>query len=217
MAITGLIMVGFLLFHMYGNMKIFLGGSAFDDYSHYLRDFLHPVLMHGHFLWAFRIFMLVAIALHIWSAVTLWQRNKSNVGAKRYAKGDFFKSGYVPFLMRWGGVMILLFLIFHILSFTTQTVRVNYPDGRTDILPSERFINGFSEWWLVALYALAMFFVCMHVWRGFWSAFATLGANVSLKAEKTLNVLAGLIALLLFIGFMAAPVAVALGMIGQGQ
>ena len=210
MAITGLIMVGFLLFHMYGNTKIFMSRDAFNEYSHHLREFLVPIFPHEGFLWCFRFFMLAAIALHVWSAITLWKRAKRSVGVKRYQRSGFKSGGYVSFLMRWGGVMIILFLIFHILTFTTQTMTVGY-SGSTD--PASRFIFGFQQWWLVALYAVAIGFVCMHVWRGFWSAFATLGANTSKESEKILNILAAVIAGMIYLGFMAAPVAVLLGVI----
>lgn len=205
MAITGLVMIGFLLMHMYGNTKIFLGKDAFNEYSHHLRIFLEPIFPKMWFLWLFRIFMLVCILVHMYAAITLWGR-AGKARAEAYKNSKFWSGPYVPFLMRWGGLTIFLFLIFHILQYTAEVVKVGYPSGAASILPADRMVAGFTQWWVVLIYAVAMAFVCFHVAHGFWSAFATLGANVSKNARKVLNICAGVIAALLFIGFMAAPV-----------
>lgn len=208
MALTGLIMIGFLLFHMYGNTKIFLGQEAFNEYAHHLRTMLEPIFPHEGFLWCFRAFMVITIVLHIFSAVKLWYRN-TKARPETY-KGQKFMGGgtYVPFLMRWGGVTIALFLVFHLLTFTTETIKVGYIQNTE---PAMRMIHGFQEWWMVVLYAVVMVLVCLHVAHGVWSAFATLGANVSDNARKVLNVCAWVIAALIYFGFMAAPLFILFG------
>jgi succinate dehydrogenase / fumarate reductase cytochrome b subunit len=210
MAVTGLIMIGFLLVHMYGNLKMFLGAEAFDHYAEWLKgDILYPLIPSGWFIWLFRGFMLAAIAGHIYSAATLWKRaNLANPSAYQ-AKKSLART-YSAQTMRWGGVILLGLLIFHLAQFTVKSALINGPATAT---PYDMVIAEFSIWWMVALYGLWLVTVCMHVRHGLWSAFATLGANTSAKARAILNGCAWAIALLLYIGFMIMPVAVLFGWI----
>lgn len=217
MAVTGLFLILFLLMHMFGNLKLLLpdGKHHFNEYSEHLRNFLAPIMPHMWFLWLFRAILVVCFILHIWSAISLWKRNKTNVGMKRY--NTYKGASYVSSIMRWGGVTILLFVLFHLANFTIEWITPGYSGTRRadgHIRDSaDRVILGFGQWWMVLLYGLAMLAVCLHVWRGFWSAFATLGANVSKGAERVLNVCAAIIAALLFIGFMITPVMILAGMV----
>ncbi len=215
MALTGLVMIGFLLMHMYGNLKMFLGPEAFDHYAHWLKGegdepgLLYPLLPQGWFIWIFRAFMVASIVLHIYSAGTLWRRalaaNPTTYEAKRK-----LAQTYSARTMRWGGIILAGFLVFHLLQFTVRSSLVNSQPGAT---PFDMVVGEFSVWWLVLAYAIWMVAVCMHVRHGFWSAFATLGANTSAKARVVLNGCAWAIALLLYIGFMIMPVAVFFGWI----
>jgi succinate dehydrogenase / fumarate reductase cytochrome b subunit len=210
MAVTGLILIGFLLVHMYGNLKMFLGAESFDHYAEWLKgDILYPLIPKGWFIWLFRAFMVAAIALHIYSAVTLWRRaNAANPTA--YAAKKTLAQTYSARTMRWGGIILLGLLIFHLAQFTVKATLVNSPATAT---PYNMVIAEFSVWWLVVVYALWLVTVCMHVRHGMWSAFATLGANTSAKARTVLNGCAWAVALLLYIGFMIMPVAVLFGWI----
>lgn len=210
MAMTGLVMIGFLLMHMFGNLKMFLGAEAFNHYAEWLKgDILYPLIPEGWFIWIFRAFMLTAIALHIYSAVTLWRRAQAANPTSYEAKRRLAQT-YSARTMRWGGVILAGFLVFHLLQFTVRTALVNASPTAT---PYEMVIGEFSVWWLVLAYGLWLVTVCMHVRHGMWSAFATLGANTSAKARGVLNGCAWVIALLLYIGFMIMPVAVLFGWI----
>jgi succinate dehydrogenase / fumarate reductase cytochrome b subunit len=112
--------------------------------------------------------------------------------------------------MRWGGIILLGLLIFHLAQFTVKAALVSSPATAS---PYDMVIAEFSVWWLVVVYALWLVTVCMHVRHGMWSAMATLGANTSAKARVVLNGCAWAIALLLYIGFMIMPVAVLFGWI----
>lgn len=208
MAITGLIMVGFLLMHMYGNLKVFLGAEAFDHYAHWLKgDILYPLIPSGWFIWIFRFVMLAAIVLHIYSAAVLTGRAHRARGTK-YVTSKPLQQTYSARTMRWGGVILAGFLVFHLLQFTAQVIKTGWNSGAG---PYEMFVVSFEQWWLVLAYALWMVTVCMHVRHGFWSAFATLGANTSATTRKWWNIIAWAVAVILYAGFMIAPVAVLIG------
>lgn len=209
MAVTGLIMVGFLLMHMYGNLKMFGGPDAFDGYAHWLKgDILYPIFPKGTFIWVFRLGMVASVVLHIWSAASL-SRWTLKVRGEGYQKTKYLAQSYSARTMRWGGVIVLGFIIFHLLQFTIKAVT----PGFDPLLhgPYEMMVLSFQQWWMVILYTLLMVIVCMHVRHGFWSAFTTLGANTSAKSRTALNLLGITVALLLFIGFMLPPVVVLFG------
>lgn len=210
MAVTGLILIIFLLVHMWGNLKIFMPEDnfhAFDFYAEWLKgDILYPLIPSGWFIWIFRAFMVAAIALHMYSAIVLWDRSVKARGQK-YQHTTRLRQTYAARTMRWGGLILGGFLLFHLLQFTVQLLTTGFNQGA---LPHEMFINSFQIWWVFLAYALWILVVCMHVRHGFWSAFTTLGANLSKKAEKVLNGCAYFVAVLLYIGFMLPPLFVLL-------
>ena len=204
MAITGLIMVGFLLMHMYGNLKVFLGADAFNHYAHWLKgDILYPLVPSGTFIWIFRVFLLVAIVAHIWSAAVLTGRAHSARSSK-YAVTKRLSQTYSARTMRWGGVIIAAFVVFHLIQFTI----IPGSFGGSGDEPHSMVVASFTQWWMVALYAVCMVLICMHIRHGVWSAFTTLGANTSAQARKNLNLLAIVVAVVLYVGFMIMPLAV---------
>jgi succinate dehydrogenase / fumarate reductase cytochrome b subunit len=208
MAITGLIMVGFLLMHRYGNLKVFLGAEAFNHYAHWLKgDILYPLVPSGWFIWIFRAVMVLAIVLHIYSAAVLTSRAHSARSSK-YTTTRRLAQTYSARTMRWGGVILLVGLIFHLLQFTTQTVQTGFAAGAE---PYAMTVGAFRLWWLVLLYGIWVAIVCMHVRHGVWSALTTLGGNTSPRARSFLNGLAWVIAIVLFVGFMIMPLAVLSG------
>ncbi|MET0694486.1 MAG: succinate dehydrogenase, partial [Propionibacteriaceae bacterium] len=130
MAVSGLIMIGYLLAHMYGNLKVFAGQASFDGYAHHLRTLGEPILPHTGLLWIIRVVLLAAIIAHFYAALTLWSRaRKARGGSKRYQTTKNKRGvqrSYASFTLRWGGVVILLFVIFHLLHFTWNTI---HPGG----------------------------------------------------------------------------------------
>ena len=204
MALTGLIMVGFLIMHMYGNLKVFLGADAFNHYAHWLKgDILYPLVPSGTFIWIFRVFLLVAIVAHIWSAAVLTGRAHSARSSK-YAVTKRLSQTYAARTMRWGGVIIAAFVVFHLIQFTI----IPGSFGGSGDEPHSMVVASFTQWWMVALYAVCMVLICMHIRHGVWSAFTTLGANTSALARKNLNLLAIVVAVVLYVGFMIMPLAV---------
>ncbi len=210
MAVTGLVMVGFLLMHMYGNLKVFLGADAYNHYAEWLKqDMLYPLMPHGWFIWVFRAVMLLAIVLHMYSAWTLTQR-AHNARSVKYVSVKRLSQTYAARTMRWGGVILAGFLVFHILQFTAQVATTGFKAGAT---PFQMVVASFSQWWVFLLYALWVLVVASHVRHGVWSSLTTLGANTSPKARGVLNGLAWIVAVLLYVGFMVMPLAILFGMV----
>jgi len=216
MAISGLILVLYLLAHMYGNLKVFAGQEAFDTYSHHLRTMGEPLLPYAGALWVIRVVLLVAVIVHIVCAVTLWRRMRlatAGGGGRRYVSSKAPRGNqrtYASFTMRWGGVIIALFVIYHLLHLTWNTISPGGASGS----PYERVVNGFSIWWVVLSYTVALLAVGFHLRHGIWAALASLGANTSVRRRRHLNVLATVVALLITVGFLIPPFAILFGLVG---
>lgn len=215
MAVTGLIMVLFLLFHMFGNLKIIGGAEEFNHYAAFLRTILNPILPGDTFLWLFRLVMLASVVLHIWSAIRVTKQNhKGSLGRGRYAikKSLSPNSTYASRTMIWSGVIVVLFVIMHLLQFTIAPNFFDNPstgaDGRAGMV-----YTAFGNWIFLIVYLIAMAAVCSHISHGFWSAFATLGVNVSGLSRKILRVCSWLVGLVIFVGFMVPPFLIFLGVI----
>lgn len=215
MAVSGLILVGFLVAHMYGNLKVFSGQGAFDGYAHHLREIGEPLLPHAGFLWIMRVTLLTAIVVHIISAVTLWRRNRratAGKGASRYVSRKAprgVQRSYASFTLRWGGVVIALFVVYHILHLTTNTIA---PGGASDSA-YERMVNGFQLLPVLLSYLIALLALGFHLRHGLWSVFGSLGLNRGPKVRRNLNVAATVIAAALTIGFLIPPFAIFFGVV----
>jgi succinate dehydrogenase / fumarate reductase cytochrome b subunit len=213
MAVSGLIMIGYLLAHMYGNLKVFAGQQAFDDYAHHLRILGEPILPYGGGLWIIRIVLLVSIIAHVYSAVALWKRDRAARGGTARYHSSKARRGvqrtYASFTLRWGGIIIILFVVYHLMHLTWNVVA---PGGASDS-PYERLVNGFQIWWLVLAYTIAVLAVGLHLRHGVWSALTTLGANTSAATRRRLNILAWVVAVVITAGFLLIPFSILFGVV----
>lgn len=213
MAVSGLIMIGYLIAHMYGNLKVFSGHEAFDEYAHHLRTIGEPMLPHKGLLWVIRVVLLASIFGHAYSAFALWSRaRKARGGGKRYESTKNRKGvqrSYASFTLRWGGIVILLFAGYHLLHLTANVIAPGGPATS----PYERVVNGFEIWWVVVIYTIALLAVGLHLRHGVWSALTTLGANTSTLARRRLNIAAYALAGIVVIGFLLPPYAILLGLV----
>ncbi|MDK8300800.1 MAG: succinate dehydrogenase cytochrome b subunit [Actinomycetaceae bacterium UMB1218B] len=209
MAISGFIFVFFLLFHSYGNLKMFLGQEAYDHYAHWLKEEAFvPIFPHGGFIWVFRAAMLLMLVIHLYAAAYTWKRSRC-ARSTRYVVKKSVTDSYAARTMRMSGVLILFLFIFHILHFTTGTVRTGFT---ADSTPYERMVASFNSPLLVIVYAIFVGLACIHVSHGFWSMFQTLGW-VRPATRKPMIVLSGLVGAIIFVMFMAPPIAIAAGFI----
>ncbi len=213
MAVSGLIIGLFLLAHMYGNLKIFEGQQAFDGYSSYLREVGQPLLPRTGALWIVRVVLGISALVHIFAAVTLWYRSRSATAGKGGWRYETKKSRrgvqrtYASFTMRWGGVLIGLFVIYHVLNLSADYIA---PGGASPS-PYQRMVNSFSIWWVVLSYVIALVALGFHLRHGVWSAFASLGADTSVARRRFLNQIATLVDLVILVGFLIPPLAIFVG------
>ncbi len=207
MAVTGIFLIFFLLMHAWGNLKAFFGAEAYDHYAEWLKsDILYPLVPKGWFIWIFRVFMVACIVLHMLSAYVLTLRSRAARGS--YQRKDRRSQTFAARTMRWGGIILLMLLLFHLGQFTIGWFRTGFNAGAT---PYVAVVATFQQWWMVVLYALFVGTVCIHIRHGIWSAMTTLGANTSPKARRVLNYTAIVVSLLLFAVFMVMPVFVLFG------
>ena len=202
MAVTGVILFGFVVGHLLGNLQIFLPPEKINNYAATLRA--HPAL-----LWIARITLLVAVVFHTWSSFQLWllQREARPVS---YVKKVNLHSTYASRTMAWSGPIILAFVVFHLLHLTFGTV---HPGGRFETHNVyNNVITGFQVWPVSLFYIIAMIMLCYHLYHGLWSMFQTLGISHPVYTP-ILRVLAKIVAILIAAGNISIPVAILAGMI----
>lgn len=209
MAISGLFFVLFLLFHSYGNLKMFLGPEAYNGYAEWLKwDAFVPIFPHGGFIWVFRAVMLVLILIHIVAAITVWVRSK-RARKTPYAVKKSAVEAYAARTMRFTGVALIFFIVLHILNFTTATIQTGFTAADS---PYYRMVGAFENPWVFIAYLLFVALVTAHVGHGFWSAFQTMGW-VRKDTRKFMVGLSGVIAALIFVMFMLPPLFILIGVI----
>lgn len=206
-----MLFVLFVLVHMYGNLKILASMNAFDVYAHHLRTFLEPILPYEGLLWILRVVLILALVIHVYAAYALWARAAKARG-ESYSVKKALEASMASKMMRWGGTALLAFIIFHLLHFTTLSVKTWDERGT----PASRLIESFENPLVYAVYFVSMVALAMHVWHGAWSALQTMGWSRE-RSEKTLKTIAALIAAALFIGFMLPPTLIVADVINVDQ
>jgi len=209
MAASGVIFILFVLAHMYGNLKAFAGHDAYNEYAQHLREIGVPMLPEGGALWILRVVLIVALALHVYSAAVLWRRARKARTIK-YVVKKHTGATFASRLMRWGGVTILLFLVWHLLNFTIG--KVNVAGGPTND-PYNLLVDSFETWWLTLIYLVAMAMLGAHLHHGTWSAAQTLGLTNNARARHNAKWLGLILALIITIGFSLVPIFVLAGVI----
>jgi succinate dehydrogenase / fumarate reductase cytochrome b subunit len=167
MAATGLVLYGFVVAHMLGNLQIFIGREAINAYGEFLQHVLH-----GQGIWIARGGLLVAVGLHIWAAVMLTLTNWSArpVGYRDWQARD---STYASRTMVWSGPLLAAFIVYHLAHFTLGTAHPDFVRG--DVF--RNMVVGFQNPFASAFYALAMLALGLHMYHGFWSMLQTLGLS----------------------------------------
>jgi succinate dehydrogenase / fumarate reductase cytochrome b subunit len=209
MAVTGILLVLFLFAHMAGNLKIFFGGPTFDHYGHWLRTIGTPLLPQTWYLWIQRGGLTVAVVAHI-AAATILARRARRARPIRYAHRAKVQGSYAARTMRWGGVIVLLFVIFHILDLTTGTLN---PVGDRQH-PYANVVADFApgRWYVTLFYALAIVAVGLHLRHGIFSAARTLGQR-SPRGERLWKAAALVLSIVLVVGYLSVPFAVMTGLV----
>jgi succinate dehydrogenase / fumarate reductase, cytochrome b subunit len=202
MAVTGVILFGFVVGHLLGNLQIYLPPEKINHYSAALKSL--PAL-----LWGARITLLVSVTLHIWSSFQLWllQKAARPIG---YVKKTSLASTYASRTMMWSGPIILAFIIFHLLHFTFGTVHPGGPFDEHNVY--NNVVTGFQVWPVSAFYIIAMIMLCYHLYHGLWSMFQSLGISHPVYTPW-LKLFAKVFAILIAAGNISIPLAVLAGFI----
>ena len=208
MAVTGAVLVAFVIGHMLGNLKIFLGADAIDTYAVFLRTMGEPLVPYSVLLWVVRIVLLTCVALHITAAVQLTRMNWA-ARPEGYDTKRSIATTYAARTTRWSGVILVLFIVYHLLHLTAG--RVGFRAGEFQHLSVyHNVVTGFSVWYVALFYVVAMACLCLHLDHGIWSALQTLGWNDA-RSTPLFRALSRVTALAVFVGFISVPVAVLAG------
>ena len=209
MAVTGLLLVAFLFAHMAGNLKIFVGAESFDHYAHWLRRIGTPLLPETWYLWIQRTVLTVALIGHV-AAATILTRRARQARPVRYAHRPKVQGSYAARTMRWGGVIVLLFVIYHILDLTTGTLN---PIG-DKAHPHANVVADFApgRWYVTVVYTLAVVAVGFHLRHGLFSAVRTLGQQTP-RGEQRAKAVSLALSITLVAGYLSVPFAVLTGLV----
>lgn len=212
MATSSIILFLYVVAHLAGNLKIFLGPDPFNHYAEWLRVAGSPLFPDQGVLWLARVVLLAALLVHVGAYVQLW-RQKRQARTVGYRSFDPQVFNWMSRTMVWGGIAILGFVVFHVLHLTTGHVQPDlaYEFQRHDAY--ENVIAGFRVWWVSGVYVVGVVALGMHLYHGLWSAMQTLGMN-NAKYNLYRRPGAAAIAILITIGYLAIPLGVMFGMVG---
>ena len=213
MAVSGLVFLGYLVLHMYGNLKVFSGHDSFNEYAHHLRVFGEPMLPENGLLWIVRVALILALVVHVYAAVVLTGRAHKARTTKYEVKKNL-ASSLSSRTMRWGGLTILVFAIWHLLHFTVGKVNPN-PDGTGTADPYNLLVESFELWWMALIYLLAMVALAMHLHHGTWSAMQTLGLTSTARSRARAKTAGWVVAIVIAGGFSLVPLSVLLGIVSK--
>ncbi len=207
MALTGIVLFGFVFMHMAGNLKIFMGAEAFNHYAEFLRAAGEPILPHGVGLWMFRLVLLTCVALHITAATQLTLQNR-RARPIAYKCLDPVQLGYAERTMRWSGYLMGIYIIYHLMHLTVGT-------AHRDVIavnPYHNVLSAFQFWPVAAVYIVANLLLGMHLYHGLWSLFQTLGCNHP-RYNPWRRVFAVTFSIVVTAGFLSVPIAVLSGLV----
>jgi succinate dehydrogenase cytochrome b subunit len=207
MAVTGLIMIAYLIAHMVGNLHAFQGAQAYNDYATFLRTFGEPALPRRTLLTIIEIVLVLSVVGHMWAAFSLWAQAR-RARPVPYVTKKRVQQSYASRTVRWGGVIILAFIIYHILDMTTGTVNL----AKGDSEPYDRLIASFTNPWVTIFYVISLLLLGMHLRHGIWSATQTLG-QTNRRRERIVNLIAYVVSTVLIAGFLLVPLSIAFGLI----
>lgn len=201
MAVTGVILIAFLIGHLAGNLLVFRGAAALDAYSAFLKRELAA-------LWAVRAILLVAVVLHVVAAAQLAILDRAS-RPQGYARSNPQAATIASRTMRIGGLFIAAFVVFHLLHLTTGAI---HPAPFAETRVYDNVVGGFRIWWVSALYVVAMIAIGLHLFHGAWSWLRTLGLSRPSPAPLHRPIAAAL-AILIWAGFTSIPLAVFFGLV----
>ena len=208
MAVTGIVLFGFVLVHMLGNLKLYQGPEKINGYAEWLREVGSPVLPHSGLLWLARIVLLAAVLLHVTAATQLTLKNR-RARPERYKSHVAIQSTYATRTVRWGGVIIGLYVLYHLAHLTWGFGHSSFVAG--DVYGN--VVSGFQIWWVSGIYIVAQIALGFHLYHGLWSMFQTLGWWESSDRRDWRRRFALVFAVVVTLGNLSFPLAVLAGVV----
>ena len=215
MAITGIMLLGFVVVHMVGNLKMYLGEEDYNHYAEFLRELLVPILPRTVLLWLLRFGLLGAVALHLHAAVSLTRLNRQARSVKYQGPRDYQIANFASRTMRYTGVIVLLFVFWHLADLTWGWFNATGTDG--EFVRGEAYANvdrSLSRVPVAALYIVANIALGTHLFHGVWSVFQSMGWN-NPKFTKWRRHIAIAFATIVVVGNVSFPIAVLAGIVGE--
>src|SRR3954451_20020411 len=203
MAISGVVLMAFVLLHMIGNLKIYFGASSLDRYSHWLRTVGEPALPEQWLLFAVRAVLLVALIVHVHAAYVLTKVNRQARPDKYRSKRDYVAADFASRTMRWTGVIVLLFVVFHLLELTWGMANSEFVRGD----PYNNLVYSLQRPVVAIAYSVAMIALAFHLYHGAWSMFQSMGIN-NPRINKLRRSFAIAFAGLILVGNLSFPILV---------
>jgi succinate dehydrogenase / fumarate reductase cytochrome b subunit len=205
MAVSGMVLMLFVLVHMLGNLKLYLGAGSINGYSAWLRSAGEPVLPRETLLWTVGVVLIAAVAVHIYSACALTLVNRRARPEAYRSPRDYVAASFASRTMRWTGIIVALFVVFHLLDLTWGAANPSFRAGD----PYHNVVASFERWPVAIVYVLANLALATHLYHGAWSAFQSMGWVF--RRRRTLSVV---FAALIAAGNVSFPIAVLTGAIG---
>lgn len=212
MAVSGLVLMAYVLLHMVGNLKIYSGESSFNDYAHWLREIGTPAVPEEGALWAVRVILLAAFVIHIVAAAQLTAMNRHARSAQGYTERDWVAADFASRTMRWTGVIVGLFVLYHLADLTFGWANPN-PDFVYGGNAYANVVASFTNPLAAAVYVVANLVLAVHLYHGAWSLFQSMGWN-SPRYNHWRRYFAVGFAVVVAAGNVSFPVAVMIGAVG---
>ena len=208
MAVTGIMLLGFVLAHMLGNLHMYQDADHMNHYGEYLRTIGEPILPHTGFLWILRAGLILAVIFHIHSAATLTIMNKQSRKTGYKGGRDYIAANYAARTMRWSGVIVGFYILFHLMDLTWGAGGADYTRGE----PYQNLVHSFQREPVAIVYIIANLLLGMHIYHGAWSLFQSLGlANPRFNQWRRYFAMG--FAAIIVIGNCSFPIAVMTGLV----
>ena len=208
MALTGIAMMVYVVFHMFGNLKLYAGTDALGGYAEFLRGFGYPLFPNEAVLWVARIGLLAAFILHLHAAWGLTQVNRRARSVRYQSKRDYVAADFAARTMRWSGIIVLLFIVFHVADLTFGTVNPDFTHGD----PYNNVVVSFQRIPVSLFYIVANLALGLHLYHGAWSMFQSLGVN-NRRFNHWRRAFATAFAVVVTLGNISFPIAVMTGVV----
>lgn len=207
MAGSGVALFGFVVVHMLGNMKLYQGEEKLQEYVVWLRELGTPAVPYMGVVWATRIGLLALVAIHIHAAISLTWRNRQ-ARPVQYKEKHTVSATYAARTMRWSGVILVTFIVYHLLHFTVGSAHHDFSHESV----YHNVVSAFSIWWVAAWYIVANLLLGVHLYHGLWSMFQSLGVTEARRQTWT-KAFAVCFALVITLGNVSFPIAVLSGFV----